>query len=349
MRKSPKNEDKTSQYASTIDGFIYGNWLTSITYAFAELAIADILFQNPMEIEEISIKTQTNSKLLKRFLRCAANLGFITTNYNKYVLTPMGELLRTTHPNSRRDIARLNGANYRYQPWSNLVEILKQGNSESFSPTYTNGSLDYLADKPELLKVFHNAMTSINERENIPIASSYDFSNFSNIVDIGCGQGSLIKTILDLNPHLKGIMFDLESTFDLHNNIIEAKYKNRLSMVKGDFFEDKIPITDLYILKNVIHNWNEKDALKLLKNIYSSMNSDKSQISKKRLLIIENTIKDNDDYNIANWMDLNFMILVDGAERSIEEYRSFVEKAGFIISEVIPTSVGRDIIELSIK
>ncbi len=348
MEKTSNNKDKTKEYASMIDNFIYGNWLTSITYTFAELAIADILYKNPLDIDEISKRTDTNPKLLKRFLRCAANLGFVRTSENKYYIAPMGDLLRTEHPLSRRDAARLNGANYRYQPWGYLVDILRQGNSQSFSPTFEKGSLNYLSDKPELLEVFHNAMTRITEEENLPIVSSYDFSKFKHIVDIGCGLGSFLKTILRENEHIKGTMFDLESTLNMEDNIIEDDLKDRLDKVSGDFFNDTIPNADLYILKNVIHNWNEENALKLLKNIYTSMSSDKNNVADKRLLIIENTIKDNDDYNIANWMDLNFMILVDGAERSVNDYKSFVQEAGFKISNVIPTPTGRDIIELTI-
>ncbi len=346
MDKLLKNQqDETHKYASVIDKFIYGNWPTCIVYTFAELAIADLLYQKPAGIDEISNKTQTDPAMLKRFFSCAANLGLLRTSENLYYLTPMGEFLCSDHPQSRRDAARLNGAAYRYQPWGHLVEILRQGDSLPFSPSCENGTLDYLSEKPALLKVFHDAMTRISDEENLPIVSSYDFSRFKNVVDIGCGQGGFMKTILSKNNHIRGIMFDLESTL----STLEDNYENRLDRISGDFFCDPIPCADLYILKNVIHNWNEEKALMILKNIYSSMSSAGNSDAGKRLLIIENTIKHNDDYNVANWMDLNFMILVNGAERTLEDYQLFVKKAGFVVVKVISTPAGRDILELAIE
>lgn len=339
-----KNQDEINEFASVIDKFIYGNWPTCIVYTFAELAIADLLYEKPVNLYEISNTTQTDPAMLKRFLKCAANIGLIRTAENLYYVTPMGELLRSDHPQSRRAAARLNGAAYRYQPWGHLVDILRQGDSSSFSPCCENGTLDYLSDKPALLKVFHDAMSKISDEENLPIVASYDFSQFNSVVDIGCGQGGFLKTILSENQDIRGIMFDLEPTLAA----IVDNDEDRLDRISGDFFSDTIPGADLYILKNVIHNWSEEKALMILKNIYSSMVSAGDAGVGKRLLIIENTIKHGDDYNVANWMDLNFMILVNGAERTLEDYHAFVKKAGFVIVKVIPTPVGRDIIELTV-
>ena len=208
-----------------------------------------------------------------------------------------------------------------------------------------------LSDKPNELRIFQDAINDAALEENHPIASAYEFIRFEHIVDVGCGTSDFLITLLDIYPNLQGTMFDLKITLDLIKSKTNNTFEGRLKSISGDFFEYVPDVGDLYIIKNVIHNWPEKKAIKLLQNIATAMKSYKSNKNKpkdKRLLIIENLIGEKEGGLSANWLDLNFMILVGGAERSLNEYNSLAKKAGFVIDRVLPTSIGRKIIELKL-
>lgn len=353
MRQSYDNHDSQAKLIFEMRSHIYGNWRTCVTYVFAELKIADYLLESPKGILELSHLTGTNSKALLRFLRCACALGFARREpvTEKYFITALGELLSSDHPKSQRNVALLNGAPYRYEPWGRLLDVLKDGDCRNVSPTYSNGSLNYLADKPEYLKVFQKAMTELSSEENEAIALAYDFSPYKHVIDIGCGHGSFIKKILELNTSLKGTMFDLDITLNTETSTDDATLSNRLDRKEGDFFKEVPSNGDLYIIKNVIHNWPEERAEKLLKTICQGMKAcnDSIAVDLKRLLIIENIIPDGNENNVAKWLDLNFAVLVDGAERTLGEYSILTKKAGFVITAVSETPVGRHIIELKVS
>ena len=336
------SNEQELQMISEMRRLIYGNWQTCVTYAFAELGIADILQDQTLSAAELSTETGTNPHALLRFLRCCGQIGFVQIDVDKagFYLTPFGRLLASDHPLSQRDAARLNGADYRYQPWGFLTDILKAGHSRGFSPTVERGSLDYLADKPDKLGVFQRAMTNLSVNEDQVIAEAWDFSNFKVVVDIGCGHGTLIKAILNANSHLAGIMFDLEEVLS-EVDISEDCFNGRLTQQMGSFFDSVPKEGDVYVMKNVIHNWPEERAIALLENTRKAMSND------DRLLIVEYLIPEDNELSIVKWIDLNFFVLVDGADRTADEYTALAEKAGLKIVSFIATETGRHIIELA--
>ena len=157
---TPDTKEELQHNMATISRCIYGNWITQITYVFAELGIADQLTNGPRTLNQLATGLEVKEDILKRVLRCTFELEYLTFDQttNLYNLTPRGALLSQTHPNSMREEARLNGADYRYFPWGNLLKMLRNGLSEEYSPTFKNGSLDYLKDKPELLNTFHTCL-----------------------------------------------------------------------------------------------------------------------------------------------------------------------------------------------
>lgn len=262
----------------------------------------------------------------------------------KYTLTELGALLGSDHPFSKRAEARLNGADYRYIPWGNLVNILKNGNGKEYSPTLENGTLDYLKDKPELLQVFHEAMLKIWETEDFDIVKAFNFKPYHKVIDIGGGKGSFLVSILQQNNNLQGAVFDLSTTFE--NSELDEN-----NIMTGNFFEEVPDIADVYTMKNVIHNWPEDKTKKIMANVRKAMmstNGINTSIENKRLLIIENVLPDDGSRNISNWMSLNFMILVNGQERNKEEYKTLGEDCGFRLENIYATDTNRDILEYSL-
>lgn len=341
--------EKIRENIATLSQYIYGNWMQQITYVFAEVGIADELVKGPLTYNDLAETLQLHPPYLKRYLRCAAELGYIQfdSNNQTYSITELGAFLSSNHPYSQNAEARLNGADYRYGPWGNLSEILKNGHSEKYSPTLKDGTLSYLEDKPEQRDVFHKAMFHKWKPENEEIIDGFDFSMFHTVMDIGCGTGSFLKAMIESYEHLQGIMFDLPTTL----KEVEVDH-SRIQLVEGSFLEAVPDTADIYTMKNVIHNWPLEETQKLLKNTHHAMTSTKgisTPIAEKRLLIIENVLPEEGQPDISNWMDMNFMIIVDGMERTLEEYRELGEECGFDLVKLHPTKSNRSIIEFKLS
>jgi len=328
-------------------GLIYGNWNTCVTCAFAELNLADLLATGDRSAGELAQATATNPDALTRFLRCAAGLELVEwrPTTHTYRLTALGELLTTDHPASQRAAAQLNGADYRYQPWGRLVEVLRQGSSRAISPTAEHGSLAYLATRPPQMAVFHRAMTDLSTTDNAVLAAAYDFDRFTHVIDIGCGEGGLLRHILAAHPAVIGTLFDLETALPPLSPADATAFGVRLRRQPGDFFQAIPAGADLYLMKNVIHNWPEARALQLLRNVYTALTTDPARTSHRRLLIIEYLLDDGP--SIAAWLDLNFLVLVDGRERTLAEYRTLGAQVGLMLTQALPTATGRHILEFA--
>jgi len=342
-------EQTQEAFIARMRGFIYGNWQTCITYAFAELKLADILQHEPKSLEELANRTCIEPKTLLRFLRCCAQLQFIKidTASKEITLTEFGSYLTTKHPQSQRDAALLNGAFYRYEPWGKITGILKSGTSEGFSETYKNGSLDYLKDKPEMLEVFQRAMTNLSVTENEQIVRHYNFSPYKHIIDIGGGHGTFLKAILESNPDSRGTIFDLEETLASVN--LDESFTEKIFLQSGNFFQAISTDGDLYTLKNVLHNWPEEKVRLIMTNLHQAIINSADAL-KKKVLVIEHLMSDDTNtQSIAPWMDMNFFILVGGQERTLQEYTDLFADCGFDVTNVLLTKTGRSIIELSVS
>jgi hypothetical protein len=328
---------------------IYGNWQTCVTFAFAELGLADLLREGSRTAAALAAATGTNVAALRRYLRCCQELEFVQLERgtDRVSLTPFGQLLRSDHALSQRAAARLNGASYRYEPWGKLVAVLTEGTSSNHSPTREHGSLAYLADRPEELAVFQQAMSDLSVTENAVLAKSYDFGRFGHIIDVGGGHGSFLKAILKEHPNTRGTLFDLEDVLRGVNwPTQDPEVGNRLKLCPGDFFESLPADGDIYLLKNVVHNWPEEKLVRLLESLRAAMGTSTSD-DPKRALIIEFLIPDEDERGIAHWIDLNSFVLVGGADRTAAEYEALAQRCGFKISGLIPTATNRVIIELA--
>jgi C-methyltransferase len=333
---------------------IFANWRTSVVYVFAELDIAGIIYQSPKTLDELSSIVNIKPDILERYLRTVCTLDIAKKNLinGKYELTSFGELLLTDHPYSMRATARLNGANFRYDTWGHLLEILKDGSTKKYSPTVQNGIINYLLDQPIMLQVFHDAMSNLSAGQDDPIAASYDFSRFNHAIDLGSGQGNFIKAILRQNKHLKGTMFDASADEPQDPKIDDSDIADRFHKEKGDFFEYVPSNGDVYLMKNVIHNFPENKCFTILDNVYRAMTNENGSdvpVKDRRFLIIEFVIPEDNEFHIVKWLDLYFLVLGDGAERTLEQYRDLVGKRGFEITNVFPTPIGRSVIELAVK
>ncbi len=347
-------ESDVKENIARIQEHIYGYMRTCVIHTFAELKIPDIIYNAPKTLNELATATNTDLNALKRLLRCAKSMDLVSLDVscNEYHLLQDGEFLRSDHPFSQCNFAKLMGSSTRYQPWGNLTDILKEGNSKNYSPTYGENSLFYLQDKPDELEVFNTAMTNFSNWHDLAIVNAYDFKPFKYIIDMGCGSGTFIKTVLEQNPSLKGTMFDV----NINNTSVNKAIKKRLFAKTGSFFNiDDIPCDcDLYTMKNVIHNFDIPQKQQILNTVATAMTSFSNSSIKpeqKRLLVIEYLLEENGvkKSSIAQWMDMHLFILNNGGELTLEQYKKIGLEAGLHLTKAIPTPIGRYIIEFKLS
>ncbi|HAA26488.1 MAG TPA: methyltransferase [Cyanobacteria bacterium UBA8553] len=319
---------------------ISGFWVSRAIYITAKLGIADYLQEQPKTAEELAAVTKLHAPSLYRLLRTLSSVGiFVEDNNHRFRLTLVGTTLQTDVPGSLRFMAIAELGSEHYLGWGNLLHSFKTGET-AFDHIAGMSLWEYYAQHPEDSKPFDRAMTDMTAIVVEAVLESYDFSSLSTVVDIGGGQGSLIAAILKANSTLKGILFDQPSVIEEALPQLEAhSVIDRCAVVAGNFFES-VPVGgDAYILKWIIHDWDDEKAIAILKNCHQAMSDN------GRLLLIEQVISPRSELPFAQLMDLNMLVTMGGRERTQQEYRSLLQAAGFQLTRIIMTLSSMHIIE----
>jgi ubiquinone/menaquinone biosynthesis C-methylase UbiE len=199
---------------------------------------------------------------------------------------------------------------------------------------------EFFEQNPENAKTFNEAMTGTTNVVNDAVLSSYDFSSFRKIVDIGGGQGSFIASILKANPPLKGVLFDAPPVVAGAQSRVEAeRIADRCEILAGDFFQSVPADGDAYILKWIIHDWDDARSTTILKNCRRAM------MKNGKLLIVESVVPRGSEPHFSKFMDLNMLVMTGGRERTETEYRTLLEASGFRLTRIIPTESPVSIVE----
>jgi len=300
-------------------------------YVATKLRIANMLKEGPKNVEELASLTGVHCQSLYRLLRSLASIGiFVQIEEKTFDLTPMASALLDDNPMSLRPFILTLGDESWWKSWGQLdysVETGKPALNHLFNMNYD----EYLEKNPEFSRTFQHCLTNMAKVNNPAILASYDFSGFSKIIDIGGGQGSLLFEIIKANPSATGVLFDLPHVFETIDNLDES-IQNRFELISGDFFK-KIPSGgDVYILKQIIHDWNEKKSINILQNCHKAMSGN------GRLLVIDAVIEPGNQPNVSKFFDLHMLVTSDGGkERTESEFRTLFEKAGFELTKIIKT------------
>ncbi|MBL8149173.1 MAG: methyltransferase [Blastocatellia bacterium] len=318
---------------------ITGYWLSQAIYVAAKLNIADLLKDEPKNVDQLAQATQSNSEFLYRILRALASVGIFDEFESKtFRLTPLAECLISNTPNSVRDVAVFSGEE-QYKAWGNILYSVKEGAS-AFQKTYGTSPFQYFVNHPEVSLLFDRSMSNVAHATHLAILAVYNFSNIETLVDVGGGKGALLKAILRANPHLKGVLFDLPHVVqDSFDEEADADLKGRFEAVGGNFFESVPSGYDAYILSTVIHDWDDESSIKILKKCREAMRDD------SKLLLSEFVIPPGNQPFFGKFLDLNMMIMTIGQERTEAEYKALYESAGFNLVRIIMTPSQTSIIE----
>lgn len=306
---------------------------SNVLYALAKTGVIEELRDGAKSLEQLAGKCNLDSGVLFRILRYAAGLGIISSENGQYALTDSGKFLLKDVPGSVHGGLMLSSRESERMSWRNLIHSLKTGES-AFTHTMGSPFFEYIETDTEYAALFSEWMTanSMMEAEGIPPA--YDFSPFRTIVDIAGGQGFLLKSILMANPHLHGILYDLNSVVNGH---ILNGLSDRITVKSGDFFES-VPKADVLMMKHIIHDWNDEKASQILRTCRRVLDTG------TKLLIIERVLDDEADMG-SLFLDLHMQVMVGGKERSAEEFEELLRGSGLKLNRIIPTGVPVKIIE----
>lgn len=330
---------ETASLHQRLNQLITGYWGTQAIYVAAKLQIADLLADGPRSVNDLAKQTNTDPPSLYRLLRALASMGiFADDGTQTFSLTPMAELLRSDVHGSQHAMALMCGEEH-YQAWGELLYSVKTGKM-AFDKMFGMPIFEYLSKNIEQAKIFDAAMVGVHGRESAAMVEAYDFAGTGIIADIGGGNGSLLTAILSTFPTIRGILYDLPGVTErAKSNIEKAGLSNRYSVIGGNFFESVPEGADAYLMRHIIHDWDDEKALTILRNIHRVIRPD------ARLLVIEGVIPPGNDPHFGKLLDLTMLTLPGGKERTEEEYRLLFEKGGFRIKRIVPTNAQVDIIE----
>ncbi len=297
----------------------------------ARLEIADLLKNGAKSAEELAELTKTHEPSLYRLLRALASVGILYKDGEKFSNTVVGDCLRSDHPQSMRAALHMMGDPEHWNSHGNMQQSVKTGEI-AFDHTFGMPVFPYFAQNPQAAEVFDRSMTSFSAAVAEAVSSAYDFLEAKTIADIAGGRGILLAKVLQKNPAAKGVLFEQPQV--LEGNILAKEgVADRTTLVSGDFFKEIPVVADIYLMKFIIHDWNDEQSITILNNL--AISAPKGA----RVLLVETVVEEDDNApSLSKVMDLNMLVMTGGKERTPHEYAVLFEKTGFRLEKVYPTA-----------
>jgi hypothetical protein len=319
---------------------IFGFMASQAISVVAKLGVADLLADKAKSADELAQATGVKARPLYRILRALASVGiFAEDDAGRFRLTPLAEPLRSDAPNSLRGFSIFMGADWHWRVWSELSYSAQTG-QPGFERIYGQAYFDYLAKNPEPARVFNDAMTSFSASVGAAVVEAYDFSGIKKLVDIGGGHGLLLASILEKYSQMTGVLFDAPSVVDGAKDVIKGRgVGERCEIVGGDFFKSAPAGGDAYIMKHIVHDWDDERALTILKNCH------RAATENAKLLVVEMVIPEGNAPSLGKFLDLEMLLFLHSYERTEAEYRALFERAGFKLTRIVPTALPHSVIE----
>jgi hypothetical protein len=307
-----------------------GYQVSQAIHVMAELGIADLLADGPRASDELASATEADSDALYRLLRALASVGVLREDEERrFSLTPIGEGLRSDAPDSLHGWALYVGRPYYWQAWSSLEHSVRTGEN-AFRHLYGTDVWDYRAKHPEESAVFDGAMSALTRWSNETLLAAFDFGRFGTIVDVGGGRGTFLAALLDAYPALHGVLFDQEHV------VAGVDLGERGRVVGGSFFDGVPSDGDAYVLKAIVHDWEDAEATTILRNCRKH---------DATVLVIERVIGSPNEDPMTKFSDLNMLVAPGGRERTVDEFRELFAGAGLQLEGVTPTATYLGVLE----
>jgi ubiquinone/menaquinone biosynthesis C-methylase UbiE len=344
MKYSLSAQDKKAP-SSTIELFdlIVGSWASQIIYTTAKAGIVDKVQTGFNSMEKLASILSINKPELNRLLSAVDALGLIRLHDTGLIeLTEMGELLRSDKDETLHPFALLCGQDWHNKTWEHLFARLGS-NTPAFDEVMGEPVFEYLTKNPIAGALFDNAMNALSSLWGPYVAKELDLSELHSVLDIGGGSGIFLAQILTHQPHLKGHLLDLPDAIDRARqgkHLSPFSSAQRCEFIKGSFF-DAIPVkADAHVMKFILHDWADHDALTILLNSHRALNPG------GRLFIIEQVISASSP-PFARMSDIEMMLFGNGKERTAQEFTKLLERAAFKVESIKTTTTPFSIIEAS--
>ncbi len=318
-----------------------GSWIGQAVHVAAKLGIADLLEDGPKSPATVAGAIGAHAGALHRLLRALASLGIFAEDADgRFALTPLAEGLRTNAPGSLRAYAIMMGEEWHWRAWGELLHSVRTG-QPAFEHVFGCHVFTYFGEHPEAAGVFNAAMTSRTGQETAAVIAAYDWPVSGTIVDIGGGQGALLNAILARSPEARGVLFDLPHVMAAAREFIgRTGLADRCELAAGDFFEQVPKGGGLYLLKRVIHDWEDERAIAIMRSCRAAMGET------SRLLVIEHVLPPGNAPSWGKLLDLQMLVLTPGGrERDEATFRALLASAGLRLERIIPAGPTASLIE----
>ena len=320
--------------------YIFSLMIPQAIHVAAKLGIADIVTKAPALVEDLAAATNSEVTALQRLLRFLSSVGiFAEDSTGRFQQTPLSDTLRSDHTQSMRNAAILFGSELLWKSFGELSSTIATGRP-AFNQVFGTTFFEYLAAHQGDAAIFNAAMSAISGAELPAIVGAYEYSKFQRIVDVGGGQGALLHGILSANPKLRGVLFDLPSVVAGAASLLKGPIAGRCDVVGGDFFVGVPEGADAYLMRVVLHDWNDEDALKILTNCRRAIPAH------GKLLLVESVLKPSNQPDPGRFNDLTMLVIAPGGrERTEAEFGELLTNAGFALIRVIPATGLTSIVE----
>jgi SAM-dependent methyltransferase len=309
-------------------------------YAAAKLGVADALAGAEASSDQVAQAVGADPESTYRLMRTLASIGILDESAGRqFGLTPAGELLRADHPQSMRQWIVFSGEPAYLAAWGEIVHTIQTGRP-AWDKAHSLSFFEYMAAHPEAGRIFDEAMTSLSHEEAQAVADAYDFTQFHYVVDVGGGRGNLLVTLLKRYPAMRGVVFDQPQVIEQAEDVLAAEgLSSRCGLESGDFFNG-VPVGgDAYLLKYILHDWDDAHAIAILASCHRAIRPD------GKLLLVETVVPGPDEAHFAKLQDLEMLVLFASRERTEAEYGRILSQAGFRLERVVPTVQPVSVIE----
>jgi hypothetical protein len=321
-------------------GHISSYWISQVIGVVARLRLADLLASGPLSSDALAPQVGAHADGLYRLMRAGVVAGlFAEVPPRTFTLTPLGACLRSEVPGSMRDMAIMQTAPGHWLPWGDLFTAVRTGRSTANKVLGTN-LWEHYEKNPEEAAHFDRAMGSFSSFVATEVARLHDFSPYARVVDVGGSQGVLLAAVLGAYPSCRGILFDLPHVIDGARARVEAEgLGQRMDLVAGNFFEPVIPAAEAYLLKHILHDWDDASSTSILRQIHHAA------LPGARLIVVEMVMPDGGEPSRMALIDLNMFVIADGRERTAREYEELLTSTGWALERITPSPSGVSLIE----
>lgn len=307
---------------------IFGRWRSQILYSGVKLGIFEAVGESPTSASDVARELGLSPSLSYRLMRALASMGFLNEMKGQtFSITPMGAIVRKDHPHTLRGVMLLEEGPEHYAIWKHLVPMIRDGKQDGFVREYGVRIFDYSSKTPAYAQVFNDAMSSYSAVQSMLVMEAlknYDFSKMRSVCDIGGGYGHLLCSLLLEHHNLTGSVLDIEPVIRNKDLLLADKMGvgNRCAYIAGDMFQE-VPNSDAYIMKMILHDWNDEECVRILSNVHKAAPID------GKVLIAEQVVQGPESPHFSKLFDIHMMCALSGRERTDEEYANLLEKAGF--------------------